>query len=154
MRFDFPKNYRSYVQCKSRARAVDALHVLLVSEPISKECVWQLSQYHYIEKVPGFIPYYGTFIFLHLCCLLINWYRLFSLLQILLSKCSSMEPNESEEMQADACASMIPQYKPLDIEDAPKVTFNSAISLVNRYRQVTKYILYSRRWVVLRLIDC
>lgn len=51
MRYDFPKNYQSYVQCKSRARAVDALHVLLVPQEASKDFIWQLAQYQYIEKV-------------------------------------------------------------------------------------------------------
>ncbi|KOX74828.1 Endoribonuclease Dcr-1 [Melipona quadrifasciata] len=50
MRYDFPKTYQSYVQCKSRARATDALYVLLVPQDMSKEYVWQLAQYHYIEK--------------------------------------------------------------------------------------------------------
>ncbi|XP_043263545.1 endoribonuclease Dcr-1 [Colletes gigas] len=102
MRYDFPKTYQSYVQCKSRARAVDALHVLLVSQKVSKECVWQLAQYHYVEKT-------------------------------LLVKCSNNEPTAKEENEADLYAAMIPQYKPLDGDDAPSVTFNSAISLVNRY---------------------
>ncbi|KAF7383500.1 hypothetical protein HZH66_012850 [Vespula vulgaris] len=102
MRHDFPKNYQSYVQCKSRARAVDALHILLVPQEISKECVWQLAQYQYIEKT-------------------------------LLSKCSNKEPTEEEEKEADLYAAMIPDYKPLENDDAPKVTFNSAISLINRY---------------------
>ncbi|XP_076235555.1 endoribonuclease Dcr-1 [Calliopsis andreniformis] len=102
MRYDFPKTYQSYVQCKSRARAIDALHILLVPQEMSKECVWQLAQYHYIEKT-------------------------------LLEKCSNNEPTEEEENEADIYASMIPYYKPLDRDDAPTVTFNSAISLVNRY---------------------
>ncbi|XP_046835523.1 endoribonuclease Dcr-1 [Vespa crabro] len=102
MRHDFPKNYQSYVQCKSRARAVDGLHILLVPQEISKECVWQLAQYQYIEKT-------------------------------LLSKCSNKEPTEEEENEADMYAAMIPHYKPLENDDAPKVTFNSAISLINRY---------------------
>ncbi|KAG6799300.1 endoribonuclease Dicer-1 [Apis mellifera caucasica] len=102
MRYDFPKTYQSYVQCKSRARAPDALYVLLVSQEMSKEYVWQLAQYHYIEKT-------------------------------LLVKCSNNEPSEEEENEADMYAAMIPHYKPLDGGDAPKVTFNSAISLVNRY---------------------
>ena len=51
MRYDFPKTYQSYVQCKSRARAVDALHILLISQETMKECARQLAQYHYIEKV-------------------------------------------------------------------------------------------------------
>ncbi|KAL0111364.1 hypothetical protein PUN28_012927 [Cardiocondyla obscurior] len=51
MRYDFPKNYQSYIQCKSRARAMDALHVLLVPQDASKELIWQLAQYQYIEKV-------------------------------------------------------------------------------------------------------
>lgn len=51
MRYDFPKTYQSYVQCKTRARATDALYVLLVPQEMSKEYIWQLAQYHYIEKV-------------------------------------------------------------------------------------------------------
>lgn len=54
MRYDFPKTYQSYVQCKSRARAADALYVLLVPQDMSKEYVWQLAQYHYIEKVSNY----------------------------------------------------------------------------------------------------
>lgn len=57
MRYDFPKTYQSYVQCKSRARATDALYVLLVPQEMSKEYIWQLAQYHYIEKVLN----YGIF---------------------------------------------------------------------------------------------
>ncbi|XP_078036312.1 endoribonuclease Dcr-1 isoform X2 [Augochlora pura] len=102
MRYDFPKTYQSYVQCKSRAKAVDALHVILIPKAISKECVWQLAQYHYIEK-------------------------------ILLMKCSNNEPTEEEENEADMYAAIIPHYKPLEGDDVPAVTFNSAISLVNRY---------------------
>ncbi|XP_071644928.1 endoribonuclease Dicer-1 [Temnothorax longispinosus] len=102
MRYDFPKNYQSYVQCKSRARAMDALHILLVPQEASNEFIWQLAQYQYIEKT-------------------------------LLLKCSNKELTEDEENEADMYAAMIPHYKPLDGDDAPKVTFNSAISLVNRY---------------------
>lgn len=52
--------------------------------------------------------------------------------KILISKCTNEEPNEDEELEADLYASMIPHYKPLDGNDSPKVTFSSAISLVNR----------------------
>lgn len=55
-----------------------------------------------------------------------------SILQTLLLKCSNKELTEDEENEADMYAAMIPHYKPLDGDDAPKVTFNSAISLVNR----------------------
>ncbi|XP_017892073.1 endoribonuclease Dcr-1 [Ceratina calcarata] len=102
MRYDFPKTYQSYVQCKSRARAVDAVHVLLVPKESSEEIVRQLAQYRYTEKT-------------------------------LLAKCSNNEPTEEEENEADSYADLIPCYKPLEAEDAAKVTFNSAISLVNRY---------------------
>ncbi|XP_043480045.1 endoribonuclease Dcr-1 [Leptopilina heterotoma] len=102
LRYNFPKNYQSYVQCKSRARAVDALHILLVSRDETKESVWQLAQYHYIEK-------------------------------ILLLKCSNKEPTENEEFEADKYTDIIPHYKPLEEDDSAKVSFNSAISLVNRY---------------------
>ncbi|KOC66705.1 Endoribonuclease Dicer [Habropoda laboriosa] len=115
MRYDFPKTYQSYVQCKSRARAVDALHILLLSQEVSKEYIWQLAQYHYIEKV--------------------KFNRIYEvdLMFTLLIKCSNNEPSEEEENEADMYATIIPHYKPLAGDDAPKVTFNSAISLVNRY---------------------
>lgn len=61
-----------------------------------------------------------------------------SILQTLLVKCSNNEPSEEEENEADMYAAMIPHYKPLDGGDAPKVTFNSAISLVNRQYKITK----------------
>ncbi|XP_015125778.1 endoribonuclease Dcr-1 [Diachasma alloeum] len=102
MRYDFPRTYRSYVQCKSRARATDALHILLISNTSAGESIWQLAQYHYIEK-------------------------------ILLEKCTNEEPREDDESEADKYSSMIPCYQPLKSENGPLVTFNSAISLVNRY---------------------
>ncbi|XP_046742066.1 endoribonuclease Dcr-1 isoform X3 [Diprion similis] len=102
MRYDFPKSYQSYVQCKSRARAVDALHILFVSEKMSNEYIQQLAEYHYIEKT-------------------------------LLLKCANKEPSEEEEFLADKYGDLLPQYKPLSIEGSPSVSFNSAISLVNRY---------------------
>ena len=117
MRFDFPKNYQSYVQCKSRARATDALHVLLVPESESPKYIQNLAHYHYIEK-------------------------------ILLSKCSSgKEAAEFEEAQADSYENLFPEYKPLDEKDAPKVTLNSAISLINRYN-----IIFSTYYINLQII--
>lgn len=101
MRFDFPKNYQSYVQCKSRARATDALHVLLVPDDEPQKYVQQLAHYHYIEK-------------------------------ILLAKCSNKETNELEEVEADAYSSLLSEYKPLKEDEAPKVSLNSAITLINR----------------------
>lgn len=101
MRFDFPKNYQSYVQCKSRARATDALHILLIPENESKKFIQNLAHYHYIEK-------------------------------ILLSKCASKETSESEEAEADLYDSILPEYKPLAQDDSPRVSLNTAISLINR----------------------
>lgn len=66
MRYDFPKTYQSYVQCKSRARAPDALYVLLVSQEMSKEYVWQLAQYHYIEKVSNYDIYFLIILIINL----------------------------------------------------------------------------------------
>ncbi|XP_011315268.1 endoribonuclease Dcr-1 [Fopius arisanus] len=102
MRYDFPRTYRSYVQCKSRARASDALHILLVSHISARESIWKLAQYHYIEK-------------------------------ILLGKCTNEEPKDEDETEADRYSSMIPFYQPMRADNGPLVSFNSAISLVNRY---------------------
>ncbi|XP_043278022.1 endoribonuclease Dcr-1 isoform X2 [Venturia canescens] len=48
-------------------------------------------------------------------------------------KCRNNEPSEDEENEADLYAPIVPHYQPLESEDAPKVSFNSAISLVNIY---------------------
>ncbi|OAD58870.1 Endoribonuclease Dicer [Eufriesea mexicana] len=133
MRYDFPKTYQSYVQCRSRARATDALYVLLVPQETSREYVWQLAQYHYIEKVK------------------FNEIYELDLLLSLLVKCSNNEPSEEEENEADLYAGMIPHYKPLDGDDTPKVTFNSAISLVNRYCAKLPSDIFTRltpEWVI------
>ncbi|XP_044014882.1 endoribonuclease Dicer [Aphidius gifuensis] len=102
VRYNFPKCYRSYVHCKSRAKASDALHVIFVSSDESNECIWQLAQYHYLEK-------------------------------LLLDKCGNFESNDNDEIEADYYSTLIPSYKPLNNDDSPMVTFNSAISLINRY---------------------
>lgn len=130
IRYDFPNSYQSYVQCKSRARAIEALHVLLVPENKAKDHIWQLAQYHCVEKV-CFSIFSNHFHDLLSGILITNIF--ISLPQILLAKCSNNEPNEKEEMEADSYASLFPNYKPLEAADAPKVTFNSAISLINRY---------------------
>lgn len=58
IRYDFPNSYQSYVQCKSRARAIEALHVLLVPEDKAKDHIWQLAQYHCVEKVCFSLKYH------------------------------------------------------------------------------------------------
>ncbi|GLG98532.1 Endoribonuclease Dcr-1 [Gryllus bimaculatus] len=49
--FDPPLSYRSYVQCKGRARAQDAHFVLLVAEDHVNQCVHDLAQYYEIEQM-------------------------------------------------------------------------------------------------------
>ncbi|KAI4495974.1 hypothetical protein M0802_008189 [Mischocyttarus mexicanus] len=102
LRYDFPKDYQSYVQCKTKAKALDPIHILLVPKITSKKCVWKLSLFHATEKK-------------------------------LLSKTTSYEPTEEEEYEADMYADMIPHYQPDDTPGASRVTFNSAISLINKY---------------------
>ncbi|XP_014235184.1 endoribonuclease Dcr-1 [Trichogramma pretiosum] len=51
LRFDFPKNYKSYALCKSRARTAEALHILLISEANSDACITKVADFHYIEKI-------------------------------------------------------------------------------------------------------
>ncbi|KYM78866.1 Endoribonuclease Dcr-1 [Atta colombica] len=182
MRYDFPKNYQSYIQCKSRARAMDALHVLLVPQEASKEFIWHLKLffnlqrefqcYEYIlftdiirdgmrKRKEKFIlvcnaGFLASAIAIHSMAevrkkgnfnsysdlsfqivVLHTFYLIYSSNLVrtstLLLKCSNKELTEDEENEADMYAAMIPHYKPLDGDDAPKVTFNSAISLVNRY---------------------
>ncbi|XP_014605688.1 PREDICTED: endoribonuclease Dcr-1 isoform X2 [Polistes canadensis] len=102
LRYDFPKEYQSYVQCKTKAKALDPIHVLLLPKIISASRIWKFSLFGATEK-------------------------------LLLSKTESFEPTEEEEREADMYADMIPHFQPLDTPDAAKVTFNSAISLINKY---------------------
>lgn len=51
----------------------------------------------------------------------------------LLRRCNSLEPNQAEEIEADAFNSLCPAYQPLPQEGSPSVTLANSISLVNRY---------------------
>ncbi|XP_043489191.1 endoribonuclease Dcr-1 isoform X3 [Polistes fuscatus] len=102
LRYDFPKEYQSYVQCKTKAKALDPIHILLLPRITAKYGIWKFSLFGATEKK-------------------------------LLSKTTSYEPIEEDEREADMYADMIPHFQPLDTPGAAKVTFNSAISLINRY---------------------
>ncbi|XP_015185292.1 PREDICTED: endoribonuclease Dcr-1 [Polistes dominula] len=102
LRYDFPKEYQSYVQCKTKARAVDPIHVLLLPKISAKRLIWKFALFGATEKK-------------------------------LISKTTSYEPSDEEEREADMYADMIPHFQPLDTPGAVKVTFNSAISLINKY---------------------
>lgn len=50
-RFDLPKEYRSYVQSKGRARKLGAKYVMLVNQEEQDAFRVDLDHYHQIEKV-------------------------------------------------------------------------------------------------------
>ncbi|XP_067013187.2 endoribonuclease Dcr-1 [Anabrus simplex] len=49
--FDVPLMYRSYVQCKGRARAQEAYYILMIQEDKTKSFIQELAQYYEIEQM-------------------------------------------------------------------------------------------------------
>lgn len=55
IRFDVPKDYRSYVHTKERARAADSLYCLLVNFNQRDKFIEELAKYYEIEQVCDFL---------------------------------------------------------------------------------------------------
>ena len=101
IRFDVPKDYRSYVYTKERARASDSLYCLLVNFNERENFIEECAKFFEIE-------------------------------QLLLRKCSNLEPPEQEEKDADLYSDLIVPFCPMLKENCPRVDLSTAIALVNR----------------------
>ncbi|XP_071079246.1 endoribonuclease Dicer-like isoform X2 [Haliotis cracherodii] len=104
VRFDPPKDYRSYTLAKGRARSRDAEYIILVERDKKNTFTEELKIFKGIEEV------------------LIGDGRGRKDLA-----------DEGDEINPDTVVTMLPPYCPTDNPAAPKVTMQTAIALVNRY---------------------
>ncbi|XP_065304348.2 endoribonuclease Dicer-like [Dermacentor albipictus] len=106
VRFDFPDDFRSYVQSKGRARAQRSLYIMMTArDDYSKACV-NLRNYLSIEAI------------------LMNKCH------------ERKAPHSSEVVLSFAVDELLPPYMPVREDGAPRITLTSAIGLVNRYCMV------------------
>ncbi|XP_067682625.1 endoribonuclease Dicer-like [Haliotis asinina] len=104
VRFDPPKDYRSYTLAKGRARSRDAEYIILVERDKKNTFTEELKIFKGIEEV------------------LIGDGRGRKDLA-----------DEADEINPDTVVDMLPPYSPTDNPSGPKVTMQTAIALVNRY---------------------
>ncbi|XP_060069957.1 endoribonuclease Dicer-like [Ylistrum balloti] len=104
VKFDPPKDYRSYSQSKGRARARESEYVILADKSNLKAFRSELAKYKDIEGVLKGI-----------------W------------KANDNEDEMNCENITDLYHDILPPYKPSDGEGGVQVTLTSAIALVNRY---------------------
>ncbi|XP_048244529.1 serine-rich adhesin for platelets-like isoform X2 [Haliotis rufescens] len=104
VRFDPPKDYRSYTLAKGRARSRDAEYIILVERDKKNTFTEELKIFKGIEEV------------------LIGDGRGRKDLA-----------DDGDEINPDTVVTMLPPYCPTDNPAAPKVTMQTAIALVNRY---------------------
>ncbi|KAH7941289.1 hypothetical protein HPB49_011722 [Dermacentor silvarum] len=106
VRFDFPDDFRSYVQSKGRARAQRSLYVMMTARDEYCKACMNLRNYLSIEAI------------------LMNKCH------------ERKAPLGSEVMLSFAVDELLPPYMPLREDGAPRITLTSAIGLVNRYCMV------------------
>ncbi|XP_033733992.1 LOW QUALITY PROTEIN: endoribonuclease Dicer-like [Pecten maximus] len=104
VKFDPPKDYRSYSQSKGRARARESEYVILADKTNLKAFRTELAKYKEIEGVLKGI-----------------W------------KANENEEEMNCDNIADLYHDILPPYKPSNEEGGVQVTLTSAIALVNRY---------------------
>lgn len=103
VRFDFPDDFRSYVQSKGRARAQRSLYVMMTGRDEYNKAAANLRNYLSIEAI------------------LMNKCH------------ERKAPLASEVVLSFAVDELLPPYMPIREDGAPRITLSSAIGLVNRY---------------------
>ncbi|CAN8000648.1 unnamed protein product, partial [Ixodes hexagonus] len=103
VRFDFPPDYRSYVQSKGRARAKRSFYLMMVSRDDCQMSCASLQGYHTVESI-----------------LMTKCHK-------------RKAPLDSEVVLSFAVDELLPPYMPVKRDGAARITMTSAIGLVNRY---------------------
>ncbi|XP_077537077.1 endoribonuclease Dicer-S-like isoform X2 [Haemaphysalis longicornis] len=114
VRFDFPDDFRSYVQSKGRARHQHSLYVMMASRDDYALACTNLHNYLAIEAT------------------LMNKCH------------ERRAPLESEVVLSFAVDELLPPYMPVREDGAPRITLTSAIALVNRYCMVLPSDIFTR----------
>lgn len=157
VRWDPPKTYRSYVQCKGRARSQNACHIIMIPPPkIIKEiaipinesidfnhkficneesnCIFEIfdEQTNGIAENDGSVEQKSTELMkLETNNMIERLAQYMHIEKILLNKCSNQEPSSDELFEADSFTKLIKPYQPLP--DGASVDLSSAVVLVNKY---------------------
>lgn len=154
IRWDPPSTYRSYVQCKGRARSQNAQHIIMVA-PANKykndqSFEFQPPSHRFlcdgnecfndeendlatttvkpsIDDVPLMETETETIVK--------RLAQYMHIEQILIGKCDNREPMASELSEADRFTACIQSYQPRkhEMENAPSVNLSTAILLINKY---------------------
>lgn len=114
VRFDFPDDFRSYVQSKGRARHPNSLYAMMAARTDYSLACANLHDYLAIESV-----------LMNKCV-------------------ERRAPLESEVVLSFAVDELLPPYMPVRKDGAPRITLSSAIALVNRYCMVLPSDMFTR----------
>lgn len=155
VRWDLPTTYRSYVQCKGRARSQHAYHIIMVaptnlihtkilnetkeSEDSENENLQNAIKENGIDNVTRLSEMeknsmnefntmeHDTDAFVERLA------QYMQIEQVLLRKCNNREPMQIDLIEADLYTSFIKPYQPSPVENGPSVNLSTAIILVNKY---------------------
>uniref|UniRef100_A0A6B2EBS1 ribonuclease III n=1 Tax=Phlebotomus kandelakii TaxID=1109342 RepID=A0A6B2EBS1_9DIPT len=146
IRWNPPKTYRSYVQCKGRARALNAHHIIMVGANVkpleqsngqinsenSDDCEEPEKTEGDTDKRPASEE--------HLVEMRSNTAKIVKqfaeyveMEKMLLRSCANNEPEQSELTLSEKFTQCIVAYKPFPAFDAPFVNLSTAVALVNKY---------------------
>lgn len=133
IRWNPPKTYRSYVQCKGRARALNAHHIIMIGADVKPQEIPNNSdalpdtdvippKEEHLEEMKAntdkIVKQFAEYVEIE---------------KILMHSCANSEPDPSELALADKYTQCIVPYKPLAAFDAPFVNLATAVALVNKY---------------------
>lgn len=152
IRWDPPNTYRSYVQCKGRARSQNAQHIIMVAPANTYACV----------QLPGPEPNHRftceengssddeaddivtttrtvgddvALMEVETETIVKRLAQYMHIEQILIGKCNNREPMSDELVEADRFTACIQPYQPRrgENENGPSVNLATAILLINKY---------------------
>lgn len=155
IRWDPPNTYRSYVQCKGRARSQNAQHIIMVApvntyktvpfpQPVpNRRVICNGSDYEDAEDEAEVDEVMTTMTMGDGVALMetetetivkrLGQYM--HIEQILMGKCNNREPMFSEVCEADRFTACIQPYQPRrgETDKAPSVNLATAVLLINKY---------------------
>lgn len=152
VRWDPPKTYRSYVQCKGRARAHNACHIIMVAPVNRRDAINKTANENPTSKSHRFVCDHdehfesaenenvriddvdedaSKLMERQTEQMIERLAQYMHIERLLMTNCSNREPSIQELIEADRFSSCIRPYQPL--VDAPFVNLTNSILLVNKY---------------------
>lgn len=150
IRWDPPDTYRSYVQCKGRARSHNAQHIIMIapantyasvpsiaSVPQRDDCESSSDDEEIDEVLITSTPIGDAVTLMDTETEMIvkRLAQYMHIEQILIGKCNNREPISNELIEADRFTACIQPYQPrqCETESGPSVNLSTAILLINKY---------------------